>query len=46
MELTFVGYFKRSKIVRDYDVNNFSEKVVKIIGGYINKILREVWKKY
>ncbi len=34
-----------SKIVNDYDVNNFSEKVSKIIFSYIDYINRTVWHK-
>lgn len=33
------------KIVSDYDVENVSKKVVKIILSYIDYINREVWKK-
>ena len=37
---------KKSKIVRDYNVENFSEKIVKLIGGFVNKINDDVWKKF
>ncbi len=34
------------KIVKDYDTNNVSKKVVRIIVSYIDYINRTVWKKY
>ena len=37
--------YKKNNIVKDYNVDNFSQKVSRIIGGYINKIQRDVWKK-
>ncbi|MDX1810296.1 MAG: UDP-N-acetylglucosamine 2-epimerase (non-hydrolyzing) [Sulfurospirillaceae bacterium] len=33
-------------VVKDYDVNNVSKKVVRIIVSYIDYINRTVWKKY
>lgn len=36
---------RNSKIVKDYDVLNVSEKIVKIIHSYIDYINRVVWKK-
>ena len=33
-------------LVRDYDTNNVSKKVVRIIVSYIDYINRTVWKKY
>ena len=33
-------------IVQDYDTNNVSKKVVRIIVSYIDYINRTVWKKY
>lgn len=33
-------------IVKDYDTNNVSKKVVRIIVSYIDYINRTVWKKY
>ena len=33
------------KLVSDYDVNNFSKKIVRIIFSYINYINRTVWRK-
>ena len=33
-------------IVNDYDVDNVSEKVIRIILSHIDFILRNVWKKY
>ena len=35
----------KPKIVRDYDEDNVSHKVVKIILSYIDYINRTVWKK-
>jgi len=34
------------RIVSDYDVDNVSKKVVRIIISYIDYINRTVWKKY
>jgi UDP-N-acetylglucosamine 2-epimerase (non-hydrolysing) len=34
------------KIVKDYDVDNVSKKVVRIIVSYIDYIRRTVWKEY
>ena len=33
-------------IVKDYDVDNFSSKLVKLILSYTHYINREIWKKY
>lgn len=38
--------YKPMNIVRDYDVNNVSQKVVRIIVSYIEYINRTVWKQY
>jgi UDP-N-acetylglucosamine 2-epimerase len=38
-------YGKKRKIVYDYDIDNFSIKVFKIIVSYIDYINRNVWKK-
>ena len=35
----------KNEIVDDYNVNNVSDKVVKIINSYIDFINFEVWKK-
>jgi UDP-N-acetylglucosamine 2-epimerase len=37
---------KAQKMVFDYDVNNVSSKVLRIIFSYTNYVNREVWKKY
>ena len=40
------SYKKRlTKIVADYDVDNFSVKVVRVIISYIDFVNRTVWKK-
>ena len=36
---------ERNKIVMDYNVDNFSEKVTKIVFSYINYVNRTVWHK-
>lgn len=41
-----VNFQKAQKIVFDYDVNNVSSKVLRIILSYTNYVNREVWKKY
>ena len=38
-------YAKKRKIVYDYDIDNFSIKVFKIIVSYIDYVNRNVWKK-
>ena len=40
------GNLRNNKIVYDYDSDNVSEKVLRIIHSYIDYINREVWKKY
>ena len=35
----------KNKIVKDYDVNNVSEKIVKIVMSYIDYINKYVWHK-
>ena len=37
---------KPMNIVKDYDTENVSKKVVRIIVSYIDYINRTVWKKY
>lgn len=34
------------KIVKEYDVDNVSEKILRIILSYIDYVNRIVWKKY
>ena len=41
-----VDFQKAQKIVFDYDVDNVSSKVLRIILSYTNYVNREVWKKY
>ena len=36
---------ERNKIVMDYNVDNFSKKVTKIVFSYINYVNRTVWHK-
>ena len=36
---------ERNKIVTDYNVDNFSNKVTKIVFSYINYVNRTVWHK-
>ena len=35
----------KPKLVDDYNVENFSDKIVKLIGNFVNKINEDVWKK-
>ncbi len=37
---------KKPIIVKDYDVNNVSEKVARIVLGYTDYVNRVIWKKY
>ena len=34
------------KIVKDYDVDNVSKKIVRIIQSYTDYVNRVVWRKY
>ena len=36
--------YKKPKLVQDYNVENFSEKIVKLIGSYTSKVNRDIWK--
>lgn len=47
VKITIDQYKKKNpfKIVKDYDVDNVSSKVVKIILSYTDYVNREVWKK-
>ena len=36
---------KKTKLVNDYNVENFSDKIIKLIGNFINIINKDVWKK-
>ena len=40
-----ISHDKNFKIPGDYDIDNVSQKIVKIIQGYIPKINSETWKK-
>jgi UDP-N-acetylglucosamine 2-epimerase len=40
------GADRELKLVADYDVPNFSEKVLRILLSYTDYVNREVWKKY
>ena len=35
----------KPKLVNDYNVDNFSDKIIKLIGNFINKINKDIWKK-
>ena len=39
-----INKLTKPKLVKDYNVLNFSEKIVKIIGSYTDKVQREIWK--
>jgi UDP-N-acetylglucosamine 2-epimerase len=41
----FFNSSTKTKVIRDYDVDNVSLKVVRIILGYVDYINRVVWKK-
>ena len=41
-----VGSNKSLRHVADYEVNNVSEKIIRIIQSYTSYINRVVWKKY
>ena len=34
------------KLVRDYDVKNFSEKILRIIISYTDYVKKNIWKEY
>ena len=34
------------KLVSDYDVENFSEKILRIIMSYTDYIKKNIWKEY
>jgi len=40
------GIHRTLNVVRDYDVNNVSDKVVRIIVSYTEYVNRNIWKKY
>ena len=40
------GFERDLNIVREYDVENVSKKIVRIIESYTDYVNREVWKKY
>ena len=45
--VTSFNFTKRTfKLVKDYDVDNFSKKIIKIVISYIDYINRTVWYKY
>ena len=35
----------KPQLVNDYNVNNFSDKITKLISNFVNKINEDVWKK-
>jgi UDP-N-acetylglucosamine 2-epimerase len=41
-----LDFQKDQKVVVDYDVDNVSSKILRIILSYTNYVNREVWKKY
>ena len=36
----------KPQLVNDYNVNNFSDKIIKLIGNFVNQINKDVWKKF
>lgn len=45
LECESVANYEMKKVVKDYNVDNFSEKVVKIILSYIGYVNRRTWRK-
>ena len=41
-----LNYENKIKIVKDYDTDNFSEKITKIVISYIDSINKKVCKKH
>lgn len=35
----------KPRLINDYNVNNFSEKIIRLIGNLINKTNTDIWKK-
>jgi UDP-N-acetylglucosamine 2-epimerase (non-hydrolysing) len=49
IEVTVSQYKENEKpfrIIKDFDVDNVSKKVIKIILSYTDYVNREVWKKF
>ena len=44
-QISIMKKTNQSNIIKDYMVNNFSEKLIKLIIGYTEKINCDVWKK-
>ncbi len=44
-QILMLNKLNKPKLVDDYNVENFSDKIVKLIGNFVNKINEDVWKK-
>jgi len=45
-QILMLNKLKKPKLVDDYNVEDFSDKIIKLIGNYVNKINVDVWKKF
>lgn len=44
-QIFMINKLNKPKLIKDYNVENFSDKIVKLIGNFINVINKDVWKK-